>query len=206
MKRKQKGMQRNEEQKERDKLKREDKQEGTSDREGKEKGSMEELEQRIAELEREKNEARDRYLRTLAEFENFRRRTAQERVDWIKNANEVLILKLCDVLDDFERAIQNHPDEERSEHIYRGMESIYRKLQSTLQSEGLNKIEAEGKDFDPMYHEAVTYTPSNLNKDVVVSIIQNGYILNNKVIRPAKVVLSSGEIEVSREGESVDEE
>ncbi len=164
------------------------------------------MEQRIAELEREKNEARDRYLRTLAEFENFRRRTAQERVDWIKNANEVLILKLCDVLDDFERAIQNHPDEERSEHIYRGMESIYRKLQSTLQSEGLNKIEAEGKDFDPMYHEAVTYTPSNLNKDVVVSIIQNGYILNNKVIRPAKVVLSSGEIEVSREGESVDEE
>ena len=206
MKRKQKGMQRNEEQKERDKLKREDKQEGTSDREGKEKGSMEELEQRIAELEREKNEARDRYLRTLAEFENFRRRTAQERVDWIKNANEVLILKLCDVLDDFERAIQNHPDEERSEHIYRGMESIYRKLQSTLQSEGLNKIEAEGKDFDPMYHEAVTYTPSNLDKDIVVNIIQNGYILNNKVIRPAKVVLSSGEIEVSREGESVDEE
>jgi len=212
MKRKKNSMQRNEELKERNNLKSDEQDfaeagqnEQTSKGEQKEAGRVAELERRVAELEREKNESRDKYLRTLAEFENFRRRTTQERVDWIKNANEMLILKLCDILDDFERAFQNHPEKRQDDHLYRGMESIYRKLLTTLQGEGLSKIEAEGDDFDPMYHEAITYTPSELDKDRVVSIIQNGYILNNKVIRPAKVAISSGEIEVSGGEEVTDE-
>ena len=152
------------------------------------------LESKIIKLEKERTEANDKYLRTLAEFENFRRRTVQERVNWIKNANEGLILKMCDVLDDFERAFENHPEADRSDHLYQGMEAIYRKLQGIMKTEGVTKIETEAMDFDPMYHDAITYTPSDLKKDRIVSVIQNGYIMNNKVIRPAKVVLSSGEV------------
>ncbi|MBW6516481.1 MAG: nucleotide exchange factor GrpE [Candidatus Cloacimonetes bacterium] len=162
--------------------------------EDKSEGRIKELESKIIDLEKEKNDANDKYLRTLAEFENFRRRSAQERINWIKNANESLILKMCDVLDDFERAFENHPLLENSDNLYQGIGAIYRKLLSVMKSEGVAKIETDDMEFDPMYHDAVTYTPSDLEKDRIVSVIQNGYIMNNKVIRPAKVVLSSGEL------------
>jgi len=167
-------------------------------------GKIMELENKIIDLEKEKIEANDKYLRTLAEFENFRRRTSQERINWIKNANESIILKLCDIIDDFERAFDNHPAGEEPDHLYLGMEAIFRKLQAVMKSEGVTKIETETMEFDPMYHDAVTYTPSDLEKDRIVSVIQNGYIMNNKVIRPAKVVLSSGELQSA--GESSEEE
>jgi molecular chaperone GrpE len=146
----------------------------------------------LAALEREKAEAVDKYVRTLAEFENFRRRSIQERLNWIKNANESLILKLCDILDDFERAIENTPREDRDASLFKGMEAIERKFSKILQNEGLEKIEAENKEFDPMFHEALACPPSEVEKDKVISVIQNGYLLNNKVIRPAKVAVSAG--------------
>lgn len=149
-------------------------------------------EDRLAVLEREKAEAVDKYVRTLAEFENFRRRSNQERLNWIKNANESLILKLCDILDDFERAFDNTSEEERDTPLFKGMEAIERKFSKILQNEGLEKIEAENKEFDPMFHEALACPPSEVEKDKVISVIQNGYLLNNKVIRPAKVAVSAG--------------
>lgn len=155
----------------------------------------EDLKSRFAGLEKEKEEAKEKYLRTLAEFENYRRRTTQERINWIKNANETLVLKLCDVLDDFERAFSNKESEIAAESIYQGMEAIFRKMQSILKSEGVSKIETEDREFDPMYHDAIVYTPSDMKKDRIVAVIQNGYIMNNKVIRPVKVALSSGKTE-----------
>jgi molecular chaperone GrpE len=157
-------------------------------------GSKEELDSRINELEIEKKEVREKYLRTLAEFENFRRRNAQERLNWIRNANESLVLKLCEIIDDFDRAFRNNRPGNESAVIDQGMEAIYRKLLTILKSEGVTRIEAEEEEFDPMYHDAITYTPSDLEKDKVVSVIENGFIMNNKVIRPAKVILSSGEV------------
>ncbi|MCB5231014.1 MAG: nucleotide exchange factor GrpE [Candidatus Cloacimonas sp.] len=146
----------------------------------------------IAVLEKKNAETNDKYMRTLAEFENFRRRSNQERLNWIKNANESLILKLCDILDDFERAFENTPEEDRESPLFTGMEAIKRKFSKILQNEGLEKIEAEDAEFDPMFHEALACPPSEVEKDKIISVIQNGYVLNNKVIRPAKVAVSAG--------------
>ncbi len=171
-----------------------------------EKSKIDELEQKVSELEKEKEAAKNRYMRTLAEFENFRRRNAQERINWIRNANEGLIRKLCDVLDDFERAFLNQIHEKKSENIYQGMEAIYRKLQTVLKTEGVMKIETEEREFDPMYHDAISYTSSHLDKDRIVAVIENGYIMNNKVIRPAKVILSSGDKEPDSQPEAMNED
>jgi len=148
-------------------------------------------ESRIAEMEKERDEAKDKYLRLMAEFENFRRRNIQERAEWIKNANKEIVLKICDVMDDFERALKTESGKETG--IYKGMESIFKKLEKVLSEEKVRKIETEEKEFDPMYHEAIAYQPSKMGKDMITGVIQNGYIMNDKIIRAAKVVLSSGE-------------
>ncbi len=158
-------------------------------------GENEELKEEnvIATLEKERDDAKDKYLRLIAEFENFRRRNAQERISWIKNANEQLLLKICDVMDDFERALK--VDSEKDNSFYKGVESIYSKLEKVIKSEGVTKIEAEDKEFNPMYHEAIAYTPSDEEKDKIIAVIQNGYIMNDKIIRAAKVAVSSGKNE-----------
>lgn len=158
-------------------------------------GENEELKEEnvIAILEKERDDAKDKYLRLIAEFENFRRRNAQERISWIKNANEQLLLKICDVMDDFERALK--VDSEKDNSFYKGVESIYSKLEKVIKSEGVTKIEAEDKEFNPMYHEAIAYTPSDEEKDKIIAVIQNGYIMNDKIIRAAKVAVSSGKNE-----------
>jgi molecular chaperone GrpE len=150
------------------------------------------LKERISELEVEKAEAANKYLRTLAEFDNFRKRSAQERINWIRNATEGLVMKLCEVVDDFERALQNSPNQEKKDSFHRGIEAIYLKFNNILKAEGVKKIEAEEVEFNPMMHEAIAYTPAQQEKDTIVSVIQNGYMMNDKVIRPAKVAVSSG--------------
>ncbi len=159
-----------------------------------EKGEkIETIEEKCQKLEQEKTEATNKYLRLLAEFENYRRRNDKERVSWIKNANTKLALKVCDVLDDFERALEIEPDEGQFEQFVKGVASIYKKLEKVVNSEGVEKIKALGEDFNPMYHEAVSYIPSDETPDKIISVIQNGYIMDNKVIRAAKVAVSAGQ-------------
>jgi len=146
------------------------------------------------EMSVEENEKmKDKYLRTVAEFENFRRRSLQEKSSWIKNATERLVLEICNVLDNFERAL--HPDlnDAESDSFKKGVELIYQQLEDVLKKEGVKKIEALGKDFDPNFHEALAHIPSELEENTVAAIIQNGYLMNDKVIRPARVAVSNGE-------------
>ena len=137
-------------------------------------------------------ETKDKYLRLYSEFENYRRRTSKEKVEMINSANKELISLILPVIDDFERAIKLTSKENLDTSI-EGFELIFQKLNSLLEKQGVKKMEIKtGDDFDPDFHEAITKIASKKNlKDKIVDVIENGYILDDKVIRFAKVVTGS---------------
>lgn len=143
-------------------------------------------------LKEELSESKDKYLRLYSEFENFRRRTAKERIDLIGSATKDLILDLLPVLDDFERAFKSleEKSEKESNAAKEGLEIIYHKFQKVLDQKGLKKISIKAGDkFDPEIQEAITQTPAGKKLEgKVVDVIENGYSLNDKVVRYAKVV------------------
>jgi molecular chaperone GrpE len=150
----------------------------------------------LEKLQRENSELKDRLLRSVAEFDNYRKRTIQEKASWIKNATEQLVLKLCDVQDNFERAINAGTEEHQFESFMKGVQMIHDQFNNILTKEGVEKIETLGKEFDPQIHEALSHIPSEYDENVVAAVIQNGYKMNDKLIRPAQVAVSSGKIEV----------
>ncbi len=133
----------------------------------------------------------DKYLRQVAEFDNYRKRTIKEKAELIKNGGERAIESILPVLDDFERAIQNMSKDESTAEMLTGVELIYNKFIGILKQNGLQKIETEGKDFDTDYHEAIAMIPApdESLKGKVLDCVQTGYILNDKVIRHAKVAV-----------------
>ena len=137
-------------------------------------------------------ETKDKYLRLYSEFENYRRRTSKEKVEMINSANKELISLILPVIDDFERAIKL-TSKENLDTSMEGFELIFQKLNSLLEKQGVKKMEIKtGDDFDPDFHEAITKIASKKNlKDKIVDVIENGYILDDKVIRFAKVVTGS---------------
>ena len=148
----------------------------------------------VTQLRNEVGAAKDKYLRLFAEFENFRRRTAKERLDLIKTAGEGVISELIPVVDDFERSLQIFKDNEAVAPMYEGIRLVHGKLTKVLAQKGLKPMEVEvGSDFDPEYHEAVVQTPapSEELKGKVVDVIDKGYFLGDKVLRYAKVVIGS---------------
>ena len=150
------------------------------------------LKEQLAIAQIEKAELQDKYMRAAAEFENFRKRNIAEKSDWIKNATQRLVLELCDVLDNFERAL--HPEIEKNrESFEKGIELIFQQLENVLKKEGVKKIEAMEEEFDPNFHEALAHIPSELEENKVAAVIQNGYTMNEKVIRPVRVAVSNGE-------------
>ncbi|MCD6177178.1 MAG: nucleotide exchange factor GrpE [Candidatus Cloacimonetes bacterium] len=150
------------------------------------------VEEKYLNLLAENAELKDKWIRNAAEFENFRRRSISEKSDWIKNATERIVLELCDVVDNFERAM--HPEAEKNRESYeKGIELIFQQLDGVLKKEGVEKIEALGKEFDPQFHEALVHIPSELEDNKIAAVIQNGYTMNSKVIRPARVAVSNGE-------------
>ncbi len=142
------------------------------------------LEARVAEVN-------DKYIRLAAEFDNYRRRTARERLDLIATAGEDIIKGMLPVLDDCERALQVLRESEADKAAIEGTELIYNKLMTFLKGRGLSVIEALGKELDTDYHEAVAQLPvqEKKQKNKIVDVIQQGYKLNDKVIRFAKVVV-----------------
>ncbi|MBN2460373.1 MAG: nucleotide exchange factor GrpE [Candidatus Cloacimonetes bacterium] len=144
-------------------------------------------------LESEIEALMDQKMRLAADFENFRRRTNSEKADWIKNATERLVLEICDVFDNFERAL--HPETEKSskDSFRQGIELIFHQLGELLKKEGVKKIEGLGKEFDPQFHDALVHIPSDFPENKIVAVIQNGYTMNNKLIRAAKVAVSNGQ-------------
>ncbi|MGE0770951.1 MAG: nucleotide exchange factor GrpE [Cyclobacteriaceae bacterium] len=136
-------------------------------------------------------EAKEKYVRLYAEFENHRRRTAKEKLEMIQSANEQLIKQLLPVIDDFERA--EKASTEKKENGLEGFLLIQNKLKKNLEQYGLKAMETEvGSDFNPDLHEAITQIKAeDKNKGKVVDVIEKGYLLNEKVIRYAKVVVGN---------------
>jgi len=150
-----------------------------------------EEEDKTGQLEAQVKEANDKYLRLVAEFDNFRKRNAKERIELIKNAGEDVIKSLLDVVDDSERAAKQMETTEDVALIKEGISLVFSKLKSVLQSKGLKPMESKGQDFDTELHEAITEVPAPAEelKGKVIDEIQKGYYLNDKIIRHAKVVV-----------------
>ena len=133
----------------------------------------------------------DKYLRQVAEFDNYRKRTVKEKAELIKNGGERAIESILPVLDDFERALANMSKDENAAEILTGIELIYNKFVGILKQNGLQKIETEGATFDTDFHEAIAIIPAPTEelKGKVLDCVQAGYTLNDKVIRHAKVAV-----------------
>lgn len=135
-------------------------------------------------------ESKDKYLRLVAEFDNFRRRTAKERIELIQTAGRDVITSLLDVLDDADRAQQQLENSE-DKQVKEGVTLVLNKLRNNLQAKGLKPMEAVGAEFNPDLHEAITEIPAPTEalKGKVVDQVTKGYYLNDKIIRHAKVVV-----------------
>ena len=148
-------------------------------------GMLEEAQQLV-------REEKDKYLRLSAEFDNYRKRTLKEKAELIKNGGEKTLTAILPVLDDFERALKNMETSEETKAMKEGVELIFNKFQKILGQEGLQKIETEGKEFDTDFHEAIALipAPSEDLKGKILDCVQTGYMLNEKVIRHAKVAVA----------------
>lgn len=155
------------------------------------KEKIEELEKKVAELENQVAKDKDDYIRLMAEFDNYRRRTSQEKLELVSMASTDTIKGLLPILDDCERALKVLQESNDSNAAKEGTELIYNKLMSYLKSKGLAMIEAMGQPFDTDLHEAVAQfpVPEEDQKGKVFDVVQTGYTLNGKVIRYAKVVV-----------------
>ena len=144
-------------------------------------------------LQNELAEQKEKYLRLYSDFENFRRRSAKEKLDFVKSAGEEIIISLLPILDDFERALSAHEKKNDDSVLAEGTKLIYNKLFKTLEQKGLKPIEAKGKEFDIEEHEAITQfpAPDESLKGKVIEEVEKGYYLNDKVIRFAKVVIGA---------------
>ena len=149
-----------------------------------EKDPLESAKEEISEL-------KDKYLRSVAEFDNYRKRTLKEKAELILNGGEKTVAAILPVLDDMERAIANGEKTEDLQVLREGMKLIYAKFQKALESLGVKKIETDGADFDTDVHEAVAMVPGigDDKKGKVLDCVQAGYKLNDKVIRHAKVAV-----------------
>lgn len=145
-------------------------------------------------LEKEVAELKEKYLRLYSDFENFRKRTAKERMELISTASEAVLRDLISVVDDFERAFKANEKEEDGKKVLEGNQIVFQKLTKTLAAKGLKPMEdMVGKPFDAEYQEAITQipAPSEDLKGAVVDVIEKGYMLGDKVVRYAKVVIGA---------------
>ena len=147
------------------------------------------VEEQLEAAKKEVEQYKDKYLRAVAEFDNYRKRTLKEKAELLLNGSEKAVCAFLPILDDFERAIADKTEDVNA--IKEGVQIIFNKFNKTLESLGVRKIETEGKDFDVDFHEAVAMVPGmgDDKKGKVIDCVQTGYKLNDKVIRHAKVAV-----------------
>jgi molecular chaperone GrpE len=145
----------------------------------------------IEEYQKQINELQDKYIRLMAEFDNFRKRSLRERMELLKSAGEDVLVSVLPVIDDFERGLDAIEKSSDIEAVKQGIQLIYNKFKDFLTQRGVKEIEAIKQDFNVDIHEAITKIPAPQDdlKGKVVDVIQKGYYLNDKVIRYAKVVV-----------------
>ena len=173
-----------------------------------EQAKIEMLEEEIEKLQEETASYKDRWLRAAAEFENFRRRNEKDRIDWIKNANKDLILELINVYEHLEMAMKSADTDQVPENFRKGIVMVHDQLKSLLEKYGLRRIEAVGEEFDPQYHQAIICTEKDgFDDNIIFDCIQNGYILNDKVLRHARVAVAKApEEEIDEDQEMPEDE
>jgi len=149
------------------------------------------VEDELSVLKNEINEQKDKYLRLFAEFDNFKKRSAKERLELFKTAGQDVIRELLPVLDDFQRADKAFAQDNNAENYVSGVKLIQEKLIKTLQNKGLKAIESVGKDFNVEQHEAIAEVPAanDKQKGKIIDEVESGYTLNDTIIRYAKVVV-----------------
>lgn len=146
---------------------------------------IESLKKKLAEAESKTSDYRDSWMRSQAEFQNYKKRLERDNELTYVSMKGDIIKKVLPILDDLERALQNSP---ANDSWASGIELIVRKLQSVLDSEGIKRIEAEGTEFDPNFHEAISHEPADgVKSGFVIAVVQNGYMLGDRVLRPALV-------------------
>jgi len=150
-----------------------------------------ELEEKLAEVERERDEYLNDLKRVAADFENYRKRVARDQEGLVARAHERLVKELLPVLDDLERALEAAAQHEEAK-LEEGVRLVHRELVAALAREGLVEVETDGQ-FDPHVHEALLSQPSEQEDGSVIEVLQKGYRLGDKVLRPARVVVSQAE-------------
>jgi molecular chaperone GrpE len=164
--------------------------------------SKKELLKKIDEVKEKSGENYDKYLRSQAEIENIIKRNKKDKEEWVKYSNEKLIKDLLQVIDNLENALSHSGDENALNALIEGVDLTLKGLKDTLKRSGLEEIKTEGELFDPCFHHAVLEEISDgVEKGKILRELQKGYILNERLIRPAMVVISKG----SKEDESQDE-
>jgi len=143
----------------------------------------------VEKLEAELQEQKEKYLRLYAEFDNFKRRTAKERVELIQTAGKEVIQGLLEVMDDMDRAEKQMNNSSDIGIIREGIQLVFHKFRSNMQSKGLKEMESIGREFNADIHEAITEIPSPGNEGKIIDQVEKGYYLNDKIIRFAKVVV-----------------
>ena len=165
--------------------------ENITDNAAEDEGSMGTAERETDALKKEVEELKNKYIRLVADFDNFRKRTAKERLELIQTASKDVLSSLLPILDDTERAEKQLETAQDKEALREGINLVFGKLRTTLHAAGLKPMESVGSDFNPEYHEAITEIPAPTPQlaGKVVDEIEKGYYLNDKIIRFAKVVV-----------------
>lgn len=163
--------------------------EATAETEDTQTDNVAEEKDELAKAKEEIAQLKDKYLRAIAEFDNYKKRTLKEKAELLLNGSEKTVTSILPILDDFERALADNNEDPKA--MKEGITLIYNKFIKTLESLGVKKIDTDGKDFDVDYHEAVAMVPGmgDDNKGKVIDCVQTGYQLNDKVIRHAKVAV-----------------
>ncbi len=165
---------------------------GAPEHEGHEEDSQNQLEKELEAVKLEKNDYQQRMQRAQADFENFKRRSNEERARDRKFRAQDIVTELLPALDNFERALKIDTSSEDGQALKQGMEMVFRQMKDAMEKEGVTVIEALGQPFDPNLHQAVMQDDSgDQESNVVLEVLQNGYILNGRVLRPAMVKVSS---------------
>lgn len=154
-------------------------------------GPGEENTPEVETLKTELEEMRNKYLRLYAEFDNFKKRTVKEKIEFSKRAGQDVLLALLPVLDDFDRAKQNADDPDNEEYFSEGVQLVYNKLHQVLKNQGLTAMDTEDRTFNPELHDAIADVPveEEEQKGKIIDFIEKGYLLNDRILRHAKVVV-----------------
>ncbi len=163
--------------------------------EKKEPTPLEKLQAQLEEKTRESSEYFDKWIRLRAEFENFKKRMQKEKADLMKFGNENLLKALLPVLDNLSRAIEHGKNAKESSPFLEGVEMVQKEFLTILERFGVKPVQAVGEVFDPEKHEAVSQAESDLESNRVISAVESGYFYHDRLLRPAKVIVSKGKAE-----------